>query len=129
MADAHGSGPCVRKDVGVQLPPRPHTHDPQRSVRSQLRSPRALRACRASRLLTCRGDGSTMAGMTSIPVEAWFTADDLDTLPDDGNRYELLDGQLLVTPSPRLRHQAVSLELAVLLRQALPPGLRLLPAP
>ena len=24
MADAHGSGPCVRKDVGVQLPPRPH---------------------------------------------------------------------------------------------------------
>ena len=22
MADAHGSGPCVRKDVGVQLPPR-----------------------------------------------------------------------------------------------------------
>src|SRR5213078_4353865 len=25
MADAHGSGPCVRKDVGVQLPPCPHT--------------------------------------------------------------------------------------------------------
>src|SRR4051812_48831144 len=23
MADAHGSGPCVRKDVGGQLPPRP----------------------------------------------------------------------------------------------------------
>src|SRR5882724_2853499 len=23
MADAHGSGPCVRKDVRVQLPPRP----------------------------------------------------------------------------------------------------------
>src|SRR3712207_1455351 len=23
MADAHGSGPCVRKDVGVQLPPCP----------------------------------------------------------------------------------------------------------
>ena len=23
MADAHGSGPCIRKDVGVQLPPRP----------------------------------------------------------------------------------------------------------
>src|SRR5450755_634809 len=24
MADAHGSGPCVREDVGVQVPPRPH---------------------------------------------------------------------------------------------------------
>src|SRR5260370_28274071 len=23
-ADAHGSGPCVRKDVRVQIPPRPH---------------------------------------------------------------------------------------------------------
>ena len=26
MADAHGSGPCVRKDVRVQLPPRPPCH-------------------------------------------------------------------------------------------------------
>ena len=26
MADAHGSGPCVRKDVGVQLPPSPLDH-------------------------------------------------------------------------------------------------------
>src|SRR6185312_10958582 len=25
MADAHGSGPCVRKDVRVQLPPRPQS--------------------------------------------------------------------------------------------------------
>ena len=70
-----------------------------------------------------------MIGMTTIPVENWFTADDLDTLPDDGNRYELLDGELLVTPSPRLRHQAVSGELAFLLRQSLPAGLRLLTAP
>ena len=70
-----------------------------------------------------------MTGMTSIPVEDWFTADDLDSLPDDGNRYELLDGQLLVTPSPRVVHQVVSLELALLLRQSLPAGLRLLTAP
>jgi Uma2 family endonuclease len=70
-----------------------------------------------------------MSGMTTNPVEDWFTVDDLGTLPDDGNRYELLDDELLVTPSPRLRHQAISLELALLLRQALPEGLRLLTAP
>jgi hypothetical protein len=25
LADAQDSGSCVRKDVGVQVPPRPHT--------------------------------------------------------------------------------------------------------
>lgn len=70
-----------------------------------------------------------MTSMTTIPVEDWFTADDLDTLPDDGDRYELLDGEVLVTPSPRVRHQAVQLELALLLRSAVPAGLRVLPAP
>jgi Uma2 family endonuclease len=67
--------------------------------------------------------------MTTIPVEDWFTADDLDSLPDDGQRYELLDGELLVTPSPRVRHQNVAGELYYLLRLVVPPGLRLLPAP
>ena len=34
MADAHGSGPCVRKDVGVQLPPCPLDRDIQRGLSS-----------------------------------------------------------------------------------------------
>ena len=34
-----------------------------------------------------------------------WTIEDLDDLPDDGNRYEIIDGELLVTPAPSLAHQ------------------------
>jgi Uma2 family endonuclease len=70
-----------------------------------------------------------MTNMTSIPVDDSFTADDLDSLPDDGQRYELVDGELLVTPSPRMIHQVAVLELAHVLRAAVPAGLRVLVAP
>ena len=35
-----------------------------------------------------------------------WTRDMVLALPEDGNRYELFDGQLLVTPAPRPRHEA-----------------------
>lgn len=34
-----------------------------------------------------------------------WTADEVRALPDDGNRYEVVDGDLLVTPSPSVAHQ------------------------
>ena len=34
-----------------------------------------------------------------------WTADAVRALPEDGNRYEVVDGELLVTPAPRLPHQ------------------------
>jgi len=36
-----------------------------------------------------------------------YTVDDVLAFPDDGNRYELVDGELLVTPAPAPRHQRV----------------------
>ena len=36
-----------------------------------------------------------------------WTREEVLVLPEDGNRYELIDGELLVTPSPRLSHQGV----------------------
>jgi Uma2 family endonuclease len=40
-----------------------------------------------------------------VPVQPYYTVDDVLAFPDDGNRYELAYGKLLVSPSPRMRHQ------------------------
>ena len=45
----------------------------------------------------------------------YYTADMVRALPDDGNRYEVVYGELLVTPSPRPWHQVVVNRLAVAL--------------
>lgn len=70
-----------------------------------------------------------MADVTTIPVEEDFLADDLSQLPDDGNRYELVDGLLLVSPAPSERHQRALGELYSLLRAQAPDGLRVYVAP
>lgn len=36
-----------------------------------------------------------------------FTARDLWRMPDDGNRYEIIDGEVFVTPAPFISHQEV----------------------
>ena len=36
-----------------------------------------------------------------------WTAEMVRAIPEDGNRYEVLDGELLVSPAPSYRHQAV----------------------
>jgi len=44
-----------------------------------------------------------------------LTYQDYVLLPDDGKRYEILDGDLYVTPSPTARHQRISLNLVLVL--------------
>ena len=39
---------------------------------------------------------------------ARITWQDVQQLPDDGNRYEAIEGELYVTPAPSFRHQRVS---------------------
>lgn len=46
-----------------------------------------------------------------------LTYEDYCALPDDGKRYEVLDGVLVVSPAPVPRHQGVNLRLAALLEQ------------
>jgi Uma2 family endonuclease len=45
-----------------------------------------------------------------------LTYDDYVKLPDDGNRYEIIDGELFVNPSPVPRHQFIVLNIASVLR-------------
>lgn len=44
---------------------------------------------------------------------AYYTVDDVLAFPDDGQKYELAYGKLLVSPSPRFRHQDIVMRLAV----------------
>ena len=53
----------------------------------------------------------SMAVITTDPDHKHWTAADLRDIPDDRNRYEIIDGELFVTPSPLLRHQVLSREL------------------
>jgi len=42
-----------------------------------------------------------------------YTVNEVLAFPDDGNRYELVDGELLVTPTPDMAHQIVITRLQV----------------
>ncbi|GIG68667.1 Uma2 family endonuclease [Phytomonospora endophytica] len=58
-----------------------------------------------------------------------WTVDDLERLPDNGLRYELADGVLLVTPAPTPLHQRAVLRLAMRLDAACPAHLEVFVAP
>ena len=66
-------------------------------------------------------------------ADAWpttgreFTVADLERTPDDGRRYEVIDGLLVVSPAPSVWHQEVTAELLCVLRHGCPPDMRALP--
>jgi Uma2 family endonuclease len=57
-----------------------------------------------------------MTAATTLPVR--ITYEDFQTFPDDGRRYELIDGEVYVFASPTLLHQLLLSELLVLFRSA-----------
>jgi Uma2 family endonuclease len=61
----------------------------------------------------------------------YYTADLVRALPDDGRRYEVVHGELLVTPAPRAWHQEIVTRLLVALRAYLDrhPAGHVLPSP
>jgi Uma2 family endonuclease len=53
------------------------------------------------------------------PIDGW-TTDDLDELPEDGRRRELIDGVLIVSPSPTNTHQIIAMRLGTALDESCP---------
>jgi Uma2 family endonuclease len=62
------------------------------------------------------------ASRTELPDDRPLAVEDLDLLPDDGNRYELDDGVLVVSPAPANIHQLVASRLQTMLDNCSPPG-------
>ncbi|WP_280233541.1 Uma2 family endonuclease [Nocardia cyriacigeorgica] len=58
-----------------------------------------------------------------VPRSDRWTAADLDEMPDNGLRYEVLNGQLVVNAAPKPRHQWLIKWLERALDDSLPPGL------
>ncbi|MEN3361010.1 MAG: hypothetical protein V7637_4992 [Mycobacteriales bacterium] len=72
---------------------------------------------------------AVMADVETEPFGRPFTVDDLESTPDDGHRYELLDGALLVTPAPGWGHQDAGARLWQALEGARPADMRVVVAP
>jgi Uncharacterized protein conserved in cyanobacteria len=56
-----------------------------------------------------------------VPASGDWTTDDLDALPEDGVRREIIDGVLIVSPSPTRFHQTLAYLLCAALDQTRPP--------
>ena len=52
-----------------------------------------------------------------MAAPTFYTAEMVRALPEDGNRYETVHGELLVTPAPRALHQRVVRRLTIALDQ------------
>jgi Uma2 family endonuclease len=54
-----------------------------------------------------------------MAAPVYYTAEMVRAMPDDGNRYEVVYGELLVTPAPRLWHQELIKRLSFALERYL----------
>jgi Uma2 family endonuclease len=62
---------------------------------------------------------AALAGMR-LPDANGFTTADLHALPDDGRRWELIDGSLIVSPSATFDHNIIARWIAQILEDACP---------
>ena len=67
--------------------------------------------------------------VTTVYARRPFSLAEYEALPDDGNRYELIDGTVYVSPAPAWAHQVALGELHVVLHRAAPPDIAVVETP
>lgn len=70
-----------------------------------------------------------MSAVTTVYARGPLTIAEWEALPDDGNRYELVDGTVYVNAAPRIPHQSVVTELVLALAPACPRHAKVLVGP
>jgi len=73
-------------------------------------------SCAMARM-TGGGTLKTVLSKPRDPFDQPLTQRDLDDTPDDGNRYEVIEGKLYVTPFPDHAHQRAGTQLVAILVQ------------
>lgn len=66
---------------------------------------------------------TAMSSVAGLPPRRSFTYADLELMPDDGHRYEIIDGVLIVSASPVMLHQRVVRKLLKLVEPLVPSGI------
>jgi Uma2 family endonuclease len=74
-------------------------------------------------------DGACSLAVVAKPMVSQLTYADIEALPYDGKRYELIDGELFVSASPSTAHQDAVINLLLLLLAACPPHLKVMVGP
>lgn len=62
------------------------------------------------------------AELLRLPDPSGYTVDDLHALPDDGRRYELIEGNIIVSPSATLDHNIIARWIANVLCETVADG-------
>jgi Uma2 family endonuclease len=70
-----------------------------------------------------------MTAVTTLPRSRPLVRADLEAMPDDGHRYELVDGVLVVSPAPSWLHQRAVGRLFQMLVEACPDDCEVILAP
>src|SRR5690606_24847259 len=98
---------ALRRARGSTASPWPSPRPPPRPRFEPVPTPHGIGARRHGRAAPPPRSSIRERAMTQPTSRYTWTYAEYARFPDDGNRYEVIDGEVLVTPAPSPRHQYV----------------------